>query len=448
MATSPNVANQQKSRTTGGVQEQAATNVASLDRQSQSLVAGVSNQVITNIPTLESRIAGAFERKGRSVIESSRTNCGELLKQLASRLSVQPDSGDFVPKLFSWLRNNGAGLTELLESIDPSNNYTGPMASLDAYQRQLAVAGIRTKTITEKGVFADKVERFFQSNVPGSQVLFPEFINRTMRQSRLAPDILPFILATTTGIPAGESYRTIYTTDSIEDRRLFRVEQTAEMPRTKLGVSDHLVRMYKYGRILEGSYEFFRRVTIDLFAIILARIAMQTNLDKASTAIDVALNGDGNGNPATNFNQSALDTGTTPTFKAFLNFTLQFYPYQLTTLIGNASALTAFLTIQYPNINPLAVLGFLQGGGFGAQRVELPQPLYQNVQLIYLPDAPSNVLIGLDKNFAIEMIMENGSNLVETDRIIQRQVNDVAISEINGFAKIFPEATKTWTLNA
>jgi hypothetical protein len=44
--------------------------------------------------------------------------------------------------------------------------------------------------------------------------------------------------------------------------------------------------------------------------------------------------------------------------------------------------------------------------------------------------------------------MENGSNLVETDRIVQRQVNDVVISEINGFAKIFPEATKTWTLNA
>jgi hypothetical protein len=400
------------------------------------------------IEPLTDRVDAVYNGRIGGSIEAGETKAGEILPQLASRMGIPAEAPEFTPRLYRHLQSMNMTLSDFLDQIDKKSYHDGEMAELDAFQRQLAIAGIKTRGIPERGVFSDKVERFFQSNVPGSQILFPEYINRTMRQTKLAPDILPYILATTTGVAAGEAYRTIYTTDTAEDRRLFRVDQTAEMPRTKLTVSEHLIRMFKYGRILEGSYEFFRRVTIDLFAIILARIALQTNLDKATTAIDIAINGDGNSNPAANYNQSTLDTGTVPTFKGYLNFTLQFYPYQLTTLIGNASALTAFLTIQYPNINPLSILSFLQNGSLGPQKVEMPQNLYQDVQLIYLPDAPSNILIGLDKNFALEMVLENGSNLVETDRIVQRQVNDVVISEINGFAKIFPEATKTWTLNA
>lgn len=399
------------------------------------------------IDPLQQRIQDAI--KHNSTVVAGQTKAGEIFSQLASRLNVPPDSPEFGQRLFRKLREDNTSLSAFLNRVDKDHFYNGELSRMDAYERQLAIAGIHTQSDPTKGVYADKVERFFQSNVPGSQVLFPEFINRTMRQTKLAPDILPFILATTTGIAAGDSYRTIYTTDDATQRRLYRVDQTAEMARTKLTVSEHLVKLYKYGRILEGSYEFFRRVTIDLFAIILARIALQTNLDKAATAIDVAVNGDGNSNPATNYNQSDLDTGTNPTFKAYINFSLQFYPYRLTTLIGNAAALTAFLTIQYPNINPLSVLSFLSNGGaYAPQAVEMPQPLFNNVQFIYLPDAPSNTLIGLDKDYALEMVVENGSNLVETDRIVQRQVNDVVISEVVGFAKIFPEATKTWTLNA
>jgi hypothetical protein len=451
MATQNNVANGQlRSRDGGGERFGAATPSPLAMKQQQSLIdaASVGNTQVGAIDTLQNRIMQGVTANMRGSLEVGTTGASELLPQLASKFGVPAEVPEFTQRLYRHLKDKNMSMSDLLDSIDRSSYYTGEMGQLDAYQRQLAIAGIKTKSIPEKGVFADKVERFFQSNVPGSQVLFPEFINRTMRQAKLAPDILPYILATTTGIQAGEAYRTIYTNDVVDDRRLFRVDQTAEMSRTRLGVSEHLVRMFKYGRILEGSYEFFRRVTIDLFAIILARIALQTNLDKATTAIDVAINGDGNSNPAVNYNQSALDTGTTPTFKGYLAFALNFYPYQLTTLIGNASALTAFLTIQYPTINPLSVLSFLQGGQTIPQRVDMPQPLYNDVQLIYLPDAPSNMLIGLDRSFAIEMIMENGSNLVETDRIVQRQVNDVVISEINGFAKIFPEATKTWTLNA
>jgi hypothetical protein len=332
--------------------------------------------------------------------------------------------------------------------MDPSEQYAGTeLANMDAFQRQLFFAGIRTQSIPEKGIYADTVNRFFQSNVPGSQVLFPEFINRVMRQSLIAPDVLPFLIAITTGV-TNELARSIYTNDTVGQRRMYRVGQGAELPKTTFTAAERAIILYKYGRLLEGSYEYFRTVTIDLFSILLQRIALQANLDKADTAIDVAINGDGNNNAATNYNQGTLDTGTTPTYKAFVAFALKFYPYQLNTLVGGDTAFINFLSMARPSIDPFQILNFLQNGGILNQRVELGQNLFTDVKLVYLPSTPANVLVGLDRRFALEQFNEIGASIVETDRLISSQRNQIAVSEKVGYGKIFNEASRTWTTNA
>jgi hypothetical protein len=238
MATQNNVANGQlRSRDGGGERFGAATPSPLAMKQQQSLIdaASVGNTQVGAIDTLQNRIMQGVTANMRGSLEVGTTGASELLPQLASKFGVPAEVPEFTQRLYRHLKDKNMSMSDLLDSIDRSSYYTGEMGQLDAYQRQLAIAGIKTKSIPEKGVFADKVERFFQSNVPGSQVLFPEFINRTMRQAKLAPDILPYILATTTGIQAGEAYRTIYTNDVVDDRRLFRVDQTAEMSRTRLG---------------------------------------------------------------------------------------------------------------------------------------------------------------------------------------------------------------------
>jgi hypothetical protein len=80
--------------------------------------------------------------------------------------------------------------------------------------------------------------------------------------------------------------------------------------------------------------------------------------------------------------------------------------------------------------------------------VELAQNLYSDVKLVYLPSTPANVLVGLDRRFALEQLNEVGASLVETDRLIQSQRNQIAISEKVGYAQIFNQAIATWTTNA
>ena len=72
-------------------------------------------------------------------------------------------------------RQEGMTFTQVLESLDPSENYRGTaLEGTDAFQRQLKRFGIRVK-----GAGSSTVEKFFRTM--DSAVLFPEYIARTVR---------------------------------------------------------------------------------------------------------------------------------------------------------------------------------------------------------------------------------------------------------------------------
>ena len=54
---------------------------------------------------------------------------------------------------------------------------------------------------------------------------------------------------------------------------------------------------------------------------------------------------------------------------------------------------------------------------------------------------PAGKIIGLDKNFALEMVT-GGGVLVEYDKLIDRQLERAAITSISGFGKICADAAK------
>lgn len=346
----------------------------------------------------------------------------------------------------------GMSLSNYLEELDPSHEYgaSDPMGSLDAFERQLLLAGIRTQSDPSKRIFADPVERFYASDQPASPVLFPEFINRQMRTPLLAASILDEIVAITTPIDS-DTYRSIYLTDQVTDRRMRRVSEGSELPTVKLTTSEHPITLHKYGVKLQGTYEVFRRMRLDLFSLHLARIALQAQIDKASEGVDVLINGDGNANGATNFNLTTLDSGTTAgnlTYKAWLRWGLKLFPYQLNTVVAGEAELLSILTLQFPNVNPLMLLSMLTQGQPVEMRLEVAQGIWTTIRLVFLSTAPSNVLVGFNRQSGLEMVTEIGSTLTETDRLIGKQMNEITLSEVVAFAVLFQQAVTTLTLNA
>ena len=322
-------------------------------------------------------------------------------------------------------RQSGMNFTQVLESLDPSENYRGTaLEGTDAFQRQLKRFGIRAK-----GVGSSPVEKFFSTS--DAAVLFPEYIARTVRQGMEENDILPSIVATTTVID-GLDYRSIYSVPSDEDTELIDVEEGANIPTTEVRTKDKLVTISKRGRMLVASYEAIRFQKLDLFGVMLRQIGAYIQKQQLADAVAVLVDGDGNDNPSRTFTVGTSPmSGTkgTLTYDQLVEFWGQFDPYTMNTILCSTGTMTQMLKI--PELqNPQSGLNFQGTGVFGT-------PL--GAQMHRTGAIANNVLIGLDNRYALEQVRA-GDVLVEYDKLIDQQLERAAITSIAGFAKICDDA--------
>ena len=318
-------------------------------------------------------------------------------------------------------RQAGKSFTQVLEALDPSENYRGTaLEGTDAFQRQLKRFGIRAK-----GVGSSTVEKFFATM--DSAVLFPEYIARTVRQGMEEHDILPSIVATTTVIDSMD-YRSIYSNPTDGDKELKDVAEGAAIPETEVKTKEHLVSMTKRGRMLVASYEAIRFQKLDLFGVMLRQIGAHIQKQLVSDAVEVLISGDGNDNAATQFTiGSSPISGTSGTlgYDQLVEFWGQFDPYTMNTILCSTATMTKLLKV--PELqNPMTGLNF-QGTG------KLSTPL--GAQLHRTSAVADGVIIGLDNRYALELV-RSGDVLVEYDKLIDRQLERAAITSIAGFGKI------------
>ena len=324
-------------------------------------------------------------------------------------------------------RESGKSFAQVLESLDPSENYTGTaLEGTDAFQRQL-----KRFDIHARGAYSDPVEKFFRT--AESSVLFPEYIARAVKQGMEENDVLPKIVATTTTIDARD-YRSVFSAASEEDKKLMQVAEGASIPATEIRSKSNLVKLNKRGRMLVASYEAIRFQKLDLFAVTLRQIGAYIQKMHLQDAVDVLVNGDGNNNTA-----EVLTIGTSPlsgtkgtlTYAQLVEFWSQFEPYTMNALLASGDAMVKMLKLTELQ-NPLTGLNF-QGTG------KLSAPM--GAELLRAACVPSGKLIGLDRRYALEMV-QAGEVSVEYDKLIDRQLERAAITSISGFGKIMPEAAK------
>ena len=318
-------------------------------------------------------------------------------------------------------RQAGMNFTQVLESLDPSENYRGTaLEGTDAFQRQLKRFGIRAK-----GAGSSTVEKFFSTM--DSAVLFPEYIARTVRQGMEENDILPAITATTTVIDAMD-YRSIYSVPTDEDKELKEVAEGTEIPTTEVKTKEHLVSLAKRGRMLVASYEAIRFQKLDLFSVMLRQIGAHIQKQQMADAVKVLVEGDGNDNAAVQYavgTSPISGTAGTLGYNQLVEFWGKFDPYTMNTILCSTGTMTEMMKI--PELqNPLTGLNFQGTGKVGT-------PL--GAQLHRTSALADGVIIGLDNRYALEQVRA-GDVLVEYDKLIDRQLERAAITSICGFGKI------------
>ncbi|MBQ2323248.1 MAG: phage major capsid protein, partial [Oscillospiraceae bacterium] len=265
---------------------------------------------------------------------------------------------------------------------------------------------------------------------------FPEFVSRVVRQG-MESDILPEITATVTNFD-GMDYRSIASVPTDDDKELKRVEEGAAIPTTSIRTQENLVRLHKRGRMLVASYEAIRFQRLDLFSVTLRQIGAYIARMHLQDAVEVLRNGDGNNNaaPVYRVGDSTIGgTAGTLSYDELVNFWAQFDPYTMNTMLVSNDVMLQML--KMPEFqNPLTGLNF-QGTG------TLSTPM--GAKLLRTSVMPNGMMIGLDKNYALERIC--GSEVaVEYDKLIDRQLERAAITSISGFAKPYQDASKVLTI--
>lgn len=389
--------------------------------------------------------------------------------------------------LYRQAYEGGMNLSTFLEEQNPQEDYKD---GLDAFSRFVKIADIRVNSDPAHGIWADEFSAFDKDD--NARALVPEWIARTARavayghrkvaadRAKLralfladdyspggfmrpyADDLMPQIqqvtpqipldriVARTTGI-TGDAYRAFYLTRTTADLRLVRIAEATEVPRVKLVGGEHVIRLRKFGRGMETSYEQLRRNRIDLVALFIQLMAVQAEVDKVDAALDVMVNGDGNASTSpTVYNLTTLDAAAsagTLTLKGYLRWKMKFLnPYVLTTILAQEdSLLQAFLlSTGTANIPLVAIAGASAFGGFS----HINPGLADNVAAGWLASAPSLKLVGFDQRFALEHVTEIGGDISEVERFVSRQTQLLVMTTVDGFRVLDPFATTVLNLNA
>lgn len=312
--------------------------------------------------------------------------------------------------------------------------------NLDGFRQMLLHRGIQTSSVFG-GRQADQVQAFFRTGV--DEILFPEFVARQVREAIINDTMLPYLIGKRTTINS-DSYKTYYIDDQPAAQHKVRFGEAAELPTSKIVGRKQNIVLWKYGRAIDYSYEFVKQMQIDLLALFIKRVGMQTAKDKVYDILDVIENGDGNDNAATTYNLTDLDTDATAgtlTAKGFLKFLMEFELFPCDILIADKDTYVDLVLTNTTGVGIAQLLWLLSQGQAGGFNVASPQMPNKSLKLFWHEDVTAKDLVGINSQHAIEEVTVAGSDISESQRFIKRQVETLTVSEANGYGKLFNEAT-------
>ena len=309
-------------------------------------------------------------------------------------------------KLEKGLYNlSGKSFSQALESLDPSENYSGtPLENLDAFERQLKRFNIRVS-----GSDCDMVEKFFTTTE--SAVLFPEFVRRCIKKG-FDDSVLNNIVAVSTKCESN-----IYSGCVISDTAGYSTtSQGNALPVASVTEPSASLSLNKYGRMITASYEALRQQKLDVFGVMLRSVGIKLANSVLGSAV------------------TALKANITPSTVSALDYSA------LTSLYGSFDDFNMNCVMLSP-ANTAVVLALAQMENASADeqgKVKLPF----GAEIICTSEVDDNTVIGLDKDFALE-IVTSSDIVLETDKLISNQLDRIAVSINCGFRRITDDAVKT-----
>lgn len=321
-----------------------------------------------------------------------------------------------------------------------------PEGDLNGYETALAELNLPFKNDFEKGIVLQAASNTFQT-YPGTRAMFPEVIDDMLRWSARQDQfetVAPMLAGSRT-INGVEMVSTVVNSDGSDgEYDTHTVPEGARIPVRSLRTSESAVKMWKHGSALRTTYEFNRRVSLDILAPHARRIARELEISKAKAGYSVLVNGDGVHSAANTVAQSSYDstTGATST-SGQVNWTNLLYwlvqrakaGMPVDTLIGSWDSAFAWSKMwsiggsdtRADAQNFQAMAGQMTMGG-----LNVPLPRF-----VVCSAAPANKILGITAGETLEELIEAGSAIQESERSILNQTVNYVRSEVTGYRLVY-----------
>jgi hypothetical protein len=334
-------------------------------------------------------------------------------------------------------------------------------AGLDGYDTTKHFLGLPTRDDYGNGVTLQAAADAFAS-YRGVRALFPEVIDDVVQwKYRQTEFENPESLISQSRTINGTELITTVVQDTEEDyERYGMVGEGARIPVWSIKASDQSVKIFKYGVGLEWTYEFGRRASLDLIAPYAIRAERQTKRAQTATAYALMKNGDGVHSAAPVRDASdvesdnGLDVGAVGAGKINWEILTAWLVERakagapIDTVAGNWDMYLQWrLMFAKPSLNDgLTQIEVLQRAGVNVAR-QNPQ-LDLNLKFALVSSASPNQLLGFSQADTVEELIENGSDIEESERIMQNQRVNLYKTKNAGYRLIFGDTRSILNLDA
>lgn len=308
----------------------------------------------------------------------------------------------------------GRSFSQALEQADPSAQYAGTeLEGLDAFERQLKRFDIHVS-----GADCDRVEKFFLTTE--TAVLFPEFVRRAVRRG-MEESILPELTAAVSNLNGTVAKGfTVTETDGAYNAV---TAEGAVLKKTVITETTSPVTLSKYGRLISASYETVRSQRIDVFTVMLRAVGRKLANAIAGKAVEALCDAA----------VSVTMAGTSVSYADLTALYAKFSDYNMTAVIASPANAAKILALTEMRDRTLDADG----------AVRLPF----GAKLLKEGTIGDTKILGISKDFALECI--TGSEvLLETDQLIDCQLDRIAVSVRAGFQPLMSGACAVLTASA
>lgn len=393
----------------------------------------------------------------KSLIELSKNK--RSLTSLSGLLGDVAESQRTAEILLAEVKEYGISLQNFFRlAIDMSDEAAAEYraAGMDGYEAVLAYLHLPVKNDLSNGIMLAQAGDTFKS-YPGTRILFQPVIDEVLRFSTRQDQIerIDAIVGSSRTVSGIEMVSIVAESDE-DAEGTWTIAEGANIPVRKIKTTEQAVKWWKHGSGYEFTYEFDRRASIDILTPYAARIARRLELSKVRAATSILINGDGVHGAAPVVYQEDLmkesdaaaeNTENKIDYAAFLKWLLSMAKKgtAIDTVLGNYDTYLMWMMLFTPTMsgNRSAAEAVAAAGG-PSLSASIPG-LFVPVKFAVSSAMPDKQLLGFIKAETLQELIEEGSQISESERYIRSQRVIFVKTETTGYKLIFGDTRSIYT---